>query len=157
MPIQHSTLSCCSSHHQSCSDDSLLHLIHRNGSFHLSNENIGGLLSHGNTPLLHRSEHRVGSLGTVTIGKSADTNFFRHLIPHTLGSIENTDSRIIIDGKECIRTIFCSKNLWCERLSLCTVVADLHPVRIFFQSMLQESIPIAVVAVLEISIFIGDP
>ena len=44
-------LSCCSSHHESCSHHSLLHLISRNGAFHLTNQDIGSFLAYGNTSL----------------------------------------------------------------------------------------------------------
>ena len=80
-------LSRSSSHHESCSYDSSLHLISWDRAFHLSDEDIGSLLAHGNASLFHRGKHWVTSLGTVSIGKATDTDIFWHPKSHPLGCV----------------------------------------------------------------------
>lgn len=136
---QSSKLSGSSSHHESGSHHSLLHLILRDGALHLSDEDIGSLLSYCHASLLHGGKHWVGSLGTVTIRKTAYADIIRNAESHSLSGIENSDGGIIVDGKEGIRMIFLFQYLRCQSLSLRTVVAELHPVGILRESMLHQA------------------
>ena len=122
--------------------------MRRAGSFHQSDENVCSLFAYCHSTLFYRSEHRIASLGSVAIGKAADTDVIRHIEAHSLGSIENAYRRIIIDGEESIRMIFLPQYLWCNHLCLGTVVTDSHPVGVLLQSVLHQCIMITVITVL---------
>lgn len=155
--VQSSSLSRSSSYHESGSHHSFLHIILRDRSLHLSDEDICRFLSHCYASLFHGGKHRVARLGTVAIGKTADTDVIRHSVSHALGGIEDADGGIVVDGEESIRHFILLQDFRRDSLSLRTVVADSHPVRVLGQPMLHDGIMVTVVSVLEISMFIGEP
>ena len=111
-------------------------------------QDVGGLLTYTDATLLHRRQHRVARRGSLSVGKTTDTDILRHPHAHILHRVENTDSRIVIDGKECIRIRLVLKQRHRHLLGCRTVVALAGQTLVKRQTMLQQRILITIEAVL---------
>ena len=116
-------------------------------ALYLIHQNIHSLLAHHVSALLHRGQHRFAGDGTFTISESANADILRYAKAHAFHRIENTDSRIIIHGKERIREIFTLHHSRRKFLSISTTVTDIAQGIIHLQAVPQDGIPIAVVTV----------
>ena len=98
--------------------------------------------------LFYSGQHRITSHSTLTIGKATDRNILRHPQAHALSCIQNTYCRIVIDGKESIRTLVLLQQFWGDSLSIGTIVTDTGNLFVILQAMLQQCIFIPVKTVL---------
>ena len=120
----------------------------RQRAFHQLDEDVGSLLAYGDATLLDGGEHRVASHSSLTIRKSAYRNVLRHTIAHAFRCIEDADGGVVVDGKERIGNLLLREYLRRNGLSISAVVADVHPFLTRLQPLSQQSIAIAVIAVL---------
>lgn len=96
----------CSSDNQTCSYNSFFCLILRDESLDMPDQYISGLFTNHSASLLYRGKHRVARDSTVSISKTTNRYIFRHSKSHSLGCIKNADSRIIINGKESVGSVW---------------------------------------------------
>ena len=91
---------CCPPDDQPCPDHPLHYFVLWQGSFHLVDEDVGGLFAHLFAALFYRRQHRLAGYGPLTVREAADGNVLRHPVAHALAGIENADGRIVVDGEE---------------------------------------------------------
>ena len=99
-------------------------------------------------PLLDGGQHGVAGYGTLSVGEATDGNIFRHTVARMLHGVEDTDCRIVVDGKESVRRIVDSHDRGCDMLGIVTVVAHDNHILIDRHPMFQQGILITVVTVL---------
>jgi hypothetical protein len=90
------------SNYQSRSYNTLDDFVDRDATFHLVYQDVGGLLTYPMATLFDGCQHRVTGYSTLTVGKATNADILRYAEAHVLGSIQNADSRIVVDGKESI-------------------------------------------------------
>ena len=114
----------------------------------MSDEDVGCLLAHHHATLLYSRQHGVAGYSTLPVRKATDADILGHPQTHALGSIKDADGRIVIDGKETVRTILHLQDFWRNSLSISTVVTKAHQCIVRLYVMLEQGIPVAVVSVL---------
>ena len=141
-------LPCCSPYHKPRSYHSSLSLVARNNALHLVYQDVGSFFAHLHTSLFNGGQHGVASHSTLSVGKPTDGDIVGHSEPHTLGSVQNANSRIVVDSKEAIGDIITLQQFRSDGLSIRTIVADAGNALLDFQTMFQEGILIAIETVL---------
>ena len=98
--------------------------------------------------MFNGGQHGVASHSTLSVGKPTDGDIVGHSETHTLGSVQNANSRIVVDSKEAIGDIITLQQFRSNGLSIRTIVADAGNALVKFQTMFQEGILVAIETVL---------
>ena len=129
-------------------DDALFGMVAGERAFDQADEDVGRLLAHLGTSLLHRREHRVTHRGAETVGEAADAHVVGDSVTQTLHHREDADGCLVVDGKEGIGAVFHAHHGWRDALGVGAVVADAHQRLVHCQAVLVQRIAVAVVTVL---------
>ena len=96
------------------------------------------------TTLLDGGQHGIAGHGTLTVGETTDADVLGHTEPSTLHGIEDADGCIVVDGKESVRPMLQSQDLWRQSLGIGTIVADTDDLVVDAQTVFQQRVLIAV-------------
>lgn len=100
LSVRKPCLSSGSTHNESRSYHAFLNLILRYRAFNKANKDVCGFFSDNHSTLFNRRKHRVTRNSPMPISESTDTNIIGNTQSHALGSIENADCSVVVDGEK---------------------------------------------------------